>query len=79
MNSGEDDTWEWHLMDAPGFEMPENSISRSAFLWVTQCILLNSQTKASDFEILVTSVGLRTHSYNLTCCTQIFLLPFEEF
>ncbi|XP_062596866.1 uncharacterized protein LOC134258357 [Saccostrea cucullata] len=44
LNSGESDTWEWHILDAPGFQS-EGNLANTVFLWVTQCVLLNSPVK----------------------------------
>ena len=50
MNSGEDDAWEWHMMDAPGFELPdrENLLFDVSHMWVMHCVLLNSTVKVGS-------------------------------
>eukprot|EP00105_Crassostrea_gigas_P045169 XP_019929317.1 PREDICTED: uncharacterized protein LOC105344416 isoform X2 [Crassostrea gigas] len=47
LNSGEDDRWDWHLMNAPGFELQEDFILKIVFTWVVQCVLLSSRVKLS--------------------------------
>uniref|UniRef100_K1PB18 non-specific serine/threonine protein kinase n=1 Tax=Magallana gigas TaxID=29159 RepID=K1PB18_MAGGI len=44
---GEDDRWDWHLMNAPGFELQEDFILKIVFTWVVQCVLLSSRVKLS--------------------------------
>lgn len=48
LNSGEDDKWEWHMMNAPGFELEEDFILKIVFTWVLQCVLLSSRVKVRN-------------------------------
>lgn len=48
LNSGEDDRWDWHLMNAPGFELQEDFILKIVFTWVVQCVLLSSRVKVRN-------------------------------
>lgn len=48
LNSGEDDRWDWHLMNAPGFELQEDFILKIVFTWVMQCVLLSSRVKVRN-------------------------------